>query len=285
MPGGQVVAVPASGAAERPAAATGAWRRLLRKRPELVLSPALLVVLLVAWEYAIPVFKISPFILPPPSQIWASLVDGIGSGLYLRHLAVTMAQAVCGFLVASTLGLVIGAVIARSRLFERVVYPYLVALQTVPKIAIAPLIIIWFGYGMSSKIVVSALLAFFPVLVNAIVGLKSCDQGRLDVMRALAASEWQIFWMLRLPNALPFIFAGLNVAVIFSVLGAIVGEFVGSQAGLGHLIIQANAMLDVPRVFSILVVLSVMGISLFLLLQWLRKRIVFWSNPDQLAGV
>jgi len=179
------------------------------------------------------------------------------------------------------MGLVVGAAIAQSKLAERVIYPYLIALQTIPKIAIAPLIIIWFGYGMSSKIVVSAMLAFFPVLVNVIVGLKSCDAGKLDVMRSLSASGLQTFWMLRLPNALPFVFAGLNIAVVFALLGAIVGEFVGAQKGVGSIILQANANLDVPRIFSLLVVLSAIGLTSYLCLELLRRRILFWSETDQ----
>ncbi|MEJ0071226.1 MAG: ABC transporter permease [Pseudomonadota bacterium] len=165
-----------------------------------------------------PWLEVSEFILPTPAAILRSLWSGFASGLYGDNVLVTVGEAAAGFAIASLAGLVVGAAVAQSRLAERVIYPYLVALQTIPKIAIAPLIIIWFGYGVSSKIVVSAMLAFFPVLVNVIVGLKNCDPGKLDVMRSLSASPLQIFWMLRFPNALPFVFAGLNIAVIFSLL-------------------------------------------------------------------
>jgi NitT/TauT family transport system permease protein len=260
-------------------------KSLLRRRPELVLSPLLLVVVLGAWQVLVPWLEISDLILPTPSAIVRSLWSGFASGLYGSHALVTIGEAASGFAIASLMGLLVGAAIAQSKLAERVIYPYLVALQTIPKIAIAPLIIIWFGYGMSSKIVVSAMLAFFPVLVNVIVGLKSCDAGKLDVMRSLSASPLQIFWMLRLPNALPFVFAGLNIAVIFSLLGAIVGEFVGAQKGIGSIILQANASLDVPRIFSLLAVLSAIGLTSYVCLELLRRRILFWSDTDRLTGL
>ncbi len=258
---------------------------LLRRRPELVLSPLVLLVILGTWQILVPALEVSELVLPTPLAILRSLWSGFYSGLYGSHALITIGEAAAGFAIAALFGLLVGAAIAQSRLAERVIYPYLVALQTIPKIAIAPLIIIWFGYGMSSKIVVSAMLAFFPVLVNVIVGLKSCDAGKLDVMRSLSASPLQIFWMLRLPNALPFVFAGLNIAVVFSLLGAIVGEFVGAQKGVGSIILQANANLDVPRIFSLLVVLSAIGLTSYVCLELLRRRILFWSETDQLTGL
>ncbi len=258
---------------------------LLRRRPELVLSPLLLVISLTAWQLLVPALGVSELVLPTPAAILRSLWSGIASGLYAEHALVTITEAAAGFAVASLAGLVVGGAIAQSRLAERVIYPYLIALQTIPKIAIAPLIIIWFGYGISSKIVVSAMLAFFPVLVNVIVGLKNCDPGKLDVMRSLSASPVQVFWMLRLPNALPFVFAGLNIAIIFSLLGAIVGEFVGAQSGIGSVILQANASLDVPRIFSLLLVLSAIGLTSYVALELIRRRILFWSDGDRLTGL
>jgi NitT/TauT family transport system permease protein len=153
-----------------------------------------------------------------------------------------------------------------------------------PKIAIAPLIIVWFGFGIGSKVVIAATVAFFPVLVNVIVGLKTIDQSKLDLMRSLDATRWQTFRMVKLPNALPFVFAGLDVAVVFSVLGAIVGEFVGAQQGLGNLILQFNFSLDIAGVFAVLILLSVLGVALHLIMQALQKRLIFWAEPEQVVG-
>ena len=180
--------------------------------------------------------------------------------------------------------IVLGSVIAQSRFVENVLYPYLIAIQTTPKVAIAPLFIIWFGFGISSKIIVAGIIAFFPILVNVITGLRSTDPQRIELMRSLRATRWQIFRMVMLPSALPMIFAGLQVAVIFSLLGAIVGEFVGSRAGLGNLIRQMNINLDTAGVFAVLVCLSSIGITLHLIMRWVQKKLLFWVDQNKIPG-
>lgn len=253
------------------------WQTVLR-RPEWFLSPVFLVLILVIWEGSVKTFNVPDYILPPPSKIAISLYFGLESGLFLHHFLVTAFQALAGFLVAAVLGISIGALVAQFWVVEKTVYPYLVALQTMPKIAIAPLIIIWAGYGMQSKVVIAALISFFPILVNTIIGLKTCDQGKLDLMHSLKATRWEVFRMVKLPNALPFVFAGLNIAIVFSILGSIVGEFVGSKAGLGNLIIEANFQFNIAQVFAILIILGTYGVSLNLIVQALQRRLVFWSR-------
>jgi NitT/TauT family transport system permease protein len=152
--------------------------------------------------------------------------------------------------------------------------------QALPKVALAPLILIWFGLGLTSKVMQAALTAFFPLMVNTIVGLRSADEDRVNLMRSLAASEAQVFWMLRLPNAMPFIMAGLEVAMILSLIGAIVAEFVGAQAGLGMLMQSMNFTMDVAGQFSILLILSVLGLALNSCIVLLRNRVLFW-DPSQ----
>jgi NitT/TauT family transport system permease protein len=205
--------------------------------------------------------------------------------VYLEHFWVTLGEALAGFAIAAVAGIAMGAGIAQFRLVERTVYPYLVALQTLPKIAIAPLIIVWAGFGLSSKVIIAALVAFFPVLVNVIVGLKTIDQSKLELMRSLRASRWQTFRLVTFPNALPFVFAGLDIAVVFSVLGAIVGEFVGAQRGLGNLILQFNVTLDIAGVFAVLILLAVLGIALHLAMQAVERRVIFWAQPEEVIGV
>jgi NitT/TauT family transport system permease protein len=163
---------------------------------------------------------------------------------------------------------------------ERVVYPYIVAFQTVPKVAIAPIIVIWFGYGMTSKVIITATIAFFPVLANTIVGLRAAPRDQVELMIALTASRWQIFRLVRFPQALPYIFVGLDVAIVLAVIGAIVGEFVGAQSGLGYLILQRDFNLDMAGVFAILLILSALGIGLHLLVTRLRRHVVFWMEGD-----
>ena len=254
-------------------------------RPQVILIPLVFVVFVGLWEWVVRRFEVPAFIAPAPSAVLASLAGGLRSRLYLEHFLVTLYETILGFLIAAVFGIVTGAVIAQFRLVEQTVYPYLVALQTLPKIAIAPLIIVWFGFGISSKVIIAAMVGFFPVLVNVIVGLKTVDQSKLDLMRSLNATRWQTFRLVKFPNALPFVFAGLDIAIVFSVLGAIVGEFVGAQRGLGNLILQFNFGLDIAGVFAVMILLSALGVALHLLMQAIQRRVIFWAEPDQVIGV
>jgi NitT/TauT family transport system permease protein len=256
----------------------------VRSRPHLVLIPLVFVVFLAAWEWVVRFWSIPAFLVPAPSTVGGALVRGVQSGLYLTHFWVTLYEALLGFCIAAATGIILGALIAQFRVVEQTFYPYLVALQTLPKIAIAPLIIVWFGFGISSKVIIAATVAFFPVLVNVIVGLKTIDVAKLDLMRSLRASRWQTFRLVTFPNALPFVFAGLDIAIVFSVLGAIVGEFVGAQRGLGNLILQFNFSLDIAGVFAVLIILSALGVALHLIMQAVQKRIIFWAEPDEIIN-
>jgi NitT/TauT family transport system permease protein len=256
----------------------------VRARPQALLIPLVFVIVVGAWEWVVRAGSIPAFLVPAPSTVGIALARGVWSGLYVTNFWVTLSEALLGFVIAGIAGIMLGAVIAQFRLVERTFYPYLVALQTLPKIAIAPLIIVWFGFGISSKVIVAATVAFFPVLVNVIVGLKTIDAAKLDLMRSLRASRWQTFRLVTFPNALPFVFAGLDIAIVFSVLGAIVGEFVGAQSGLGNLILQFNFSLDIAGVFAVLILLSVMGVALHLIMQAVQRRIIFWAEPDEIIG-
>ena len=258
---------------------------VVRARPQIVLVPAVFVVGVALWEWAVRQWGVPAFIAPPPSAVWRSLAGGLRTGLYVEHFLVTLWEALAGFGIAAVSGIVLGALVAQSRLVERTVYPYLVALQTLPKIAIAPLIIVWAGFGLSSKVIIAALVAFFPVLVNVIVGLKTVEPAKIELMRSLRANRWQTFRLVTFPNALPFVFAGLDIAVVFSVLGAIVGEFVGAQQGLGNLILQFNVSLDIAGVFAVMILLAVLGIALHLVMQVIQRRVIFWAQPDEIIGL
>ena len=249
------------------------------RRPEIIAIPLLAIVILGLWQLVVSWFAIPDYIIPRPTAVAAAFWIGVTDGSYLLNASYTLAEAAMGFVGAAVGGVVVGGLIAQSRLLEKTLYPYLIIIQTTPKVAIAPLLIIWFGFGMSSKVFIAATVAFFPVLVNVIAGLKAIDPEKIELMRSLNASRWQIFKMARLPNALPIIFAGFQVAVVFSILGAIVGEFVGSKAGLGNLILQANTNLDTPGIFGALACLAIIGIALHLLMEWLQHRIVFWARP------
>jgi len=253
----------------------------VRNAKNVILSVLLFIGSIALWEAVVRGFDIPPFILPPPSQVGLALWRGFASGLYLQHLGHTLIETMLGFVVGSALGLVLGTLVALSRPVEFFLYPYIVMFQSLPKVALAPLIVVWFGLGLTSKVINAALIAFFPLLVNTMVGLRSADEERVSLMRSLAASERQIFWMLRLPNALPFVMAGLDVAMIFALIGAIVAEFVGAQKGLGMLIQSMNFNMDVSGQFSILLILSVVGLLLNRGVMVIRKRVLFWDPSEK----
>lgn len=280
MNGSQTASLAADIRRRQQPAGSPLWRKIKDKAP----APLFAVVLLAYWEFHVWFFQVEALLLPPPSKIAISFWSGMTSGLFLHHFQHTLIRALSGFCLAAAIGIGIGAAISQFKIVEKTIYPWVVALQTVPKIAIAPLLLVWFGYGTPSKVVTAALVALFPVLVNTVIGLRSCDQGKLDLMRSLNASRWETFRMVQLPNALPFIFAGLNVAIVFAILGAIVGEFVGSQEGIGFLILDANYQLLIPRVFALLLLLAMFGITCFLVLQFLHRKLVFWNRQAEFAS-
>lgn len=272
-------------AAPSPMLKTGGAKFLaaIRSRPQLILSPLFAVLFFGGWEYACRAYKISELIIPAPSQILIALIEGLRSGQLVDGLLTTLQEVVLGFALAAVLAFVIGTLISQIRLLELVVYPYIVAIQTLPKVAVAPLILIWVGLGMEGKVLIAATVSFFPMLVNTIAGLRSAPQNEIDLLRSLSASRWKIFRYVQLPEAMPFIFAGLNIGLVLSVLGAIVGEFVGAKAGLGYLILQMNFNMDVAGIFAALFLLGLMGVALNALAQYLRRKVVFWKVETGIA--
>jgi NitT/TauT family transport system permease protein len=236
--------------------------------------------LLILWEAAVRFWEVPQFVLPPPTEVLKRLVADLTSGAVIGHFTTTLVEVVLGFVLAAILGVGLGCAIGLVPAVERIVYPYVLALQTIPKVALAPLMIIWVGFGIQSKIVTAGLIAFFPILVNVVAGIKTVEPRRILLMRALKASPWQTFIKVRLPSMLPYLFAGFEVGIIFAVIGAIVGEFLGSSHGLGSLVIQRQAAIDVAGVFSVLFYLSVMGIALNLILRVIAKRYAFWSHRE-----
>jgi NitT/TauT family transport system permease protein len=251
-----------------------------RRQIELLQSAAFLICILIAWEVIIAVFQVSPVIFPAPSKIAVRLWQLTASGEIWPHFFATLTSVLCGLGIGIGAGVAVGALVSLVPLFERLVYPYLVALQSVPKVAIAPLFILWFGYGIMSKIVITALVCFFPVLVSVIAGFHSTDHDQLEMMKAFGASRWQTLWRLRVPAALVLILAGIEIAAVLAVIGAVVGEFVGAQEGLGYLITALNFSLDVPGVFAVLIFLSAIGICLHALTRILGRRLLFWIHRD-----
>jgi NitT/TauT family transport system permease protein len=260
----------------------GKWD--VRERPELWLVPAVFVIVVLLWEYGVKLFDVDQFVLPPPSQIAESLWAQLTNDLFWGHFWVTTQETLIGYAIGVTVALVLGTAISQVRLLEKTLMPYIVAFQTVPKVALAPLFVVWFGFGLTSKIVMAAVISFFPILINVIEGLRSADADRIQMLTVFGASKSQIFRMVRLPTALPFIFAGLDIGIVFAILGAVVGEFIGAQEGLGYLLLQTNYNFDIAGMFAVLVVLSLMGMLAHLTIRFAQRKVAFWAEENRVIG-
>ena len=239
--------------------------------------PAALVALLVlvVWEALVRLFGVPAFLLPGPSAIAGAFWES--RDLLLRHAGPTAGEAVLGFLVAVVAGALSGLLINRSALAERSLYPWLVVSQTLPTVAIAPILVTWLGYGQLPKVLVVTLFCFFPITVATVDGLRATDPDLVRLMRSFGATRWRIFFMVEAPGALPFLFGGVRLAVTYCVIGAVVGEWVDSSEGLGFLMIQDKAQFEIPRLFAEISLLSVMGVSLFLLVALLQRLVAPWT--------
>jgi NitT/TauT family transport system permease protein len=238
-------------------------------------------VLFAVWELAARYGNVSPLILPAPSRIFATVVDH--SLVLLRMAAVTAYEFVLGFALAVVIGLPLGALVVYARPVEMTFYPLLVAFQTIPKAAIAPIMIVWLGTGITSKIVIAFAISFFPIMVDTIIGLRSSQPETIYLVRAMGATPFQVFWHVRFPNALPAIFGGLKVASTLAVIGAIVGEFVSSDNGLGYLLLVANGDLDTRLVFACVLVLTLLGLVFFFAIEAMERVLVRWHVSARAA--
>jgi NitT/TauT family transport system permease protein len=245
-------------------------------------TPVILVVFFSVWEVVVRTFHVSSLILPPPTQIFASLFKTLGTAQTWQDAQVTATEAVAGFLIAVVFGVGSGVLLGKSELLEVSLRPLVVASQVVPKVALIPLFVIWFGFGITSKIVIAALMGFFPIMLNVLLGVRSVDPGQRDVMRSLNASKWQTFYHLELKSTLPYVFAGMEVGIVFSVIGAIVGEYLGGSAGLGFRIVDALNQLDAPALFAVIIMLSTLGLILYFLVNVLKRLSIPWHESTNL---
>jgi NitT/TauT family transport system permease protein len=247
-------------------------------------SPAFwtLIVVIIGWEIAVRVTNAPVYIIPSPSRIAQEFGD------YWPRLLVnagfTLSEVLIGFLCAILVGVPLAVLVTYSRAAERSIYPLIVASQTIPKVAIAPLLLAWFGYGMTPKIVIVVLLSFFPIVINTVVGLKSSSAEMLYLAQSMGASGWQTFWKFRLPQALPYIFAGLKLATVLSVIGAVVAEFIGADRGLGYVIVVAGSSFDIARQFAAIIAISAIGMIFFAIIEFIEKLVVPWKQSALLTS-
>lgn len=243
-----------------------------------------LVLLLGVWELALALEWVAETILPHPKDIAVSFVDLLLSDIVWDDIAATLWESVAGFVLGSALGLALAIPSGLSPTMRQMLNPYAVALQVTPRIAIAPLIIAWVGFGYSSKIWVAAIIAFFPVYVNALTGILTVDEDAREMFRSLGASRLQTFMRLMVPGSLPVLFAGLKTAAGLSLVGAVVGEFISAQRGLGVLVQQFSSQLAISDAFAVILMLMVLGLLLYGAMEWLERTTVFWLHDSRLAA-
>lgn len=257
----------------------GAARRWWQKYGlELATIPLGMLLVIGLWAVITIVGNYPTFILPDPLTVFGEMAEIAANGLLWYHAQATLIEIMGGLALGLTTATVLGYLLAKSPLLERLAGPYIVASQSIPSIAIAPLLIIWFGSGKLSKVLICALVVFFPVLVNTIVGIRSVDEGLQTVMRALRASRWQTFTMLEVPAAMPVLLGGLKIGVTLSVIGAVVGEFVGADRGLGYLINLSKGLFDTPLMFAALIVLATISLILYLIVSGLENWLLAWRQ-------
>ncbi|WP_149537050.1 ABC transporter permease [Siccirubricoccus phaeus] len=274
---------PTAGAA--PGAAPLA-RRLALPEPARLLNILLPLLLLagvgLAWWGAVKFFAIPEYLLPSPIAVAQKIAED--APLFWRHTKATAAVVLLGFLVSAVLGIGLALAVVLNRTLERMLMPLIVGSQTIPKVAIAPLFVVWLGFGLPPKVAVTFLISFFPVVVASVTGLKAVEADMLDLVRSMGAGAVKSILKVRIPTALPQIFAGLKIAICSAVVGAIVAEFVGSDVGLGYLLLTSTATLDGPLVWSALLILVAMGIALFVAVVQLERLVIPWHVSIRNAG-
>jgi NitT/TauT family transport system permease protein len=248
-----------------------AWRELASRAT----TPLIYVAIVAVWEFSARFFKIPSWILPAPSEIVSSASSWAPELAY--NSFVTLSETVIGFILGLVLSLPFAVVIAFTTTARRVLYPILLALQSIPKIALAPLVILWLGIGEWPKIVIVVLVCFFPILVNVIAGFEAVPRSMLDLMHSLRASELTTFRRLRVPIATPYLFTGCKIAITLAVIGAVIGEFVAAQEGLGYMILMSTSQAKTPLAFASIVSLTVISVVLFYAIEVVEKRLVTWS--------
>jgi NitT/TauT family transport system permease protein len=272
---------PAAPAPEPPRRRLDLGGRLLRFA-EAVWRPAVLLAAVFAvWWIAAEQEWVAPYLVPHPADVWHTVVRDWGS--LMHHSYVTLYETVIGFALATVLGLATAVLIAYSRTMDKALYPIVLFAQVIPKIAIAPLLVVWFGNGLAPKIILAVLIAFFPVVISGVAGLRSTDPELLELSATMGASRWKTFRKIRFPNALPHLMAGEKVAVTLAVVGAVVGEFVGASEGLGYVLLLANGNLDAALLFAALILMSVIGILLFVVVEAAEALLIPWHASRRSA--
>lgn len=234
-------------------------------------------VLVLAWHLAVKLLNIPDYLLPPPLAVYQALANGFSDGTLWPHIAATLGETLSGYAIGCLLAVALGALLAESETFERFVYPLLIGLQATPKVALGPIILVWFGFGAASKVVLVALVCFFPLFVNTVNGIRRADPELLDACRAFSASRLYLLVHVKFPAAAGEVFAGLQIGVSLALIGAVVGEFLSAQRGLGYLIASSSVSMSLSTMFAGVILLACIGLCGAQTVRWLQRRVIFWE--------
>lgn len=278
-----------SGTESRDASPRRSLLDLFRRYPQFTISPAILFALLAVWWLVSDILHAPNYVVPPPEKVFQALVRGLSRApwdhaSYWYHSGVTVWEALAGFAIGSAFGVLLGFVLSHWPLLGKSWYPYIVGFQSLPKVAIAPLMVVWFGFGLQGKVFITAVITFFPLLVNTMAGYQAVEPERIELARSCNASEWHLLSKIIFPSCLPFLFAGLGVAAVLSIIGAVVGEFVGASAGLGMLLMQYNQALEIAPLFAVILLLGIIGFLMNFAVGILERRYCFWAQRSNAAA-
>jgi NitT/TauT family transport system permease protein len=266
------------------------WKLQLRLRGHWIIMLVIAAAILGAWVYASEIVGVAYYILPSPVRVVEAFRYSISRGgvwgmfSHIRNLAFSLRTCLVGFSLGALAGLAIGTLNAEFPLFSRAFMPYISALQSLPKLSLAPLMIVWLGIGDPPKIVLSAILTFFPLLINTTTGLQGVDPMMLELMRSLKASRWQTFRMVKFPGALPLVFTGLQMSIVYALLGTMLGEFLAGDKGVGMLIRTAVYTMETPDLFSMMFLLAAAGFAMQHVVRLVRRRVLFWAEQIEIAA-
>lgn len=264
--------------APTPAPAVTRTTTPFRLRAEWVAAPLLFAALVLAWHFYVVGAGVSPLILPAPDAVWAAFRDLLATPSTWRHVLVTVNETVLGFLLAALSGVLLGVPVGKLRWLERTLNPFVVASQVVPKVALIPLFIVWFGFGSTSKVLIAAVIAFFPVFTNTVLGVKSIEPGHRDVMTSLNAGRWEQFRRLELPSAAPYILTGMEVGIVLAIIGTVVAQFLGGNAGLGYLLVAKMNAYETDSLFAVILLLTLVGFVFYAAVGAARRMLIPWHD-------
>ena len=252
-----------------------------RKHRKVILPLAVLPIVLIIWELYIRIFNVPNYLLPKPYDLLVSLITLFTAGGVWEHIAVTLKEILVGSVIGAAIGLVLGYIMAKVKLIEKMVMPFVIIVQTAPKISLAPLFILWMGLGIESKAALVILVVSFPIMINEVTAIRSIDKNAYDLMKVLKANRWQVFRHIELPYSMEMLLSGVKLALTQAMTGAVIGEMIGAKAGLGYLLTLGSETYDIKMILNAVILLSVMGLLFYLISEYIERKALYWKELDR----